>query len=65
MKTKDKKQVVSFAISPEAKEDLLKLEKHTVFVAAVVTAAVGRCPSCGGLWPVKAEEAEAKDDGNP
>jgi hypothetical protein len=64
VKTKDKKQVVSFALEPEVKKELLKHEKHTVFVAAVVTAALGRCPSCGGPWPHKPAAESKEGDGS-
>lgn len=57
-KPTDKKQVVSFAMEPQAKRELLKHEKHTLFVAAVVAAALGRCPCCGGSWPRKDDERD-------
>jgi len=51
--TKEKKQVVSFAIAPATKAELLKHERYTMFVAHAVEAALGICPLCHGQWPHK------------
>ena len=52
---------MSFAVDPDVRERLMKLDKHTVFVAAVVTKSLGRCPTCGGSWPHK-KSKEVMDD---
>jgi hypothetical protein len=45
------KKVITFAIPEDQKKKLQKMEKYTIFIAAVVAKALGRCPTCGGKWP--------------
>lgn len=59
-KTKTK-SVVSFALDDDVKAELEKKERHTVFVAAVVTASLGRCPVCQGEWPQATSETPTVD----
>ncbi len=58
---KEKKQVVSFAISPATKAELMRQDRYTMFVAHAVEAALGICPLCHGRWPHKEDENGARE----
>lgn len=49
----NKRQSVSFTLAPDVNDKLKELEQHTVFVATVVTRALGYCPCCNQPWPKK------------
>ncbi len=55
-------EVMSFAVDGDLKARLLELDHHTVFIRAVVSANLGRCPVCDGQW--KRVKEEKTDDGS-
>lgn len=57
---KTKRQIVSFTLDPETNACLNELDRHTVFVAQVVTAALGRCPCCNQHWPKRSKRINQK-----
>lgn len=52
------KEVITFAIDPQIKKELQAMEKYTLFIGAVVSKAMGRCPVCHGRWPTEEKHAE-------
>ena len=55
MDTKEKKVVVSFAISRAARDALRGMKEYTKFIEKVVLKSMSKCPTCGGEWPKKGE----------
>jgi hypothetical protein len=56
------KEVITFAVDPATKKELQAMEKYTLFIGAVVSKAMGRCPVCNGTWPKSEENERRKSD---
>lgn len=55
-----RKEIISFAATPELKKLLRKNKNYTIMIQAILERSMGLCPTCHQCWPKNSEEKQGE-----